>query len=221
MKMTKVQVQEAIVTIYGHMCEGKLDNEIIADMGLTPEEYKKLRSAMFDAKADEVRSTPTEHVYVDYMIKQARNIKDLTDMIEEFKTTKQYTALVGAVRVRAELYDKLIAKGQEFGLIHKEPDKKQVLAGVMVADLSNKQLKTMIVGELDNLNQLMARYGDANIMDMAPGKLHHGPRLPPTIDADSAGLAAKAKKPVAKTARAKNTKRHAGRKVQKAKMKAR
>ncbi len=216
-----MQMTEAIGTIYTSMCEGKLDNEIMASMGLEPEEYKKLRAAMMDAKADEVRNQPTEHVYVEYMIKQAKNIADLTKMIDEFTTTKQYTALVGAIRIRAELYDKLIAKGQEFGLIHKEPDRKEIVAGVLVADLSNKQLKTAIVGELTNLNQLMSRYGDSKILDMAPGTLHHGPRLPPAAMADSAALGDRAKKPTSKTAKAKNAKRHAGRPKQRAKFKAR
>lgn len=212
MRLTKVQVQEAIVTIYAQMCEGKLDNDIMAEMGLDPDEYKRLRSAMFDAKADEVRAQPTEHVYVEYMIKQAGNIKDLTKMIDEFVTTKQYTALVGAIRVRAELYDKLITKGQEFGLIHKEPDKKQIMAGVLIADLSNKDLKTMITGELKTLNGLMQRYGDGNIIDMTlPKILHHGPALPPSEHANSALDVAKPKSLASKTAKAKNTKRHAGR----------
>lgn len=177
--LTKTEVQEAIATMYGLACEGKLDTEIMEEMGLDAPTYSALKAAMFDAKADEIRGRPTEHVYVQYTIDQAQNIKDLTTMLEAFKTTKQFNAMVGAVRARAEIYNKLIEMGQSFGLIRKEPDKKEIIAGMFIADMTNRQLKTAITGELTDLNVLMRRYGDRTILDMKAGSLHRGPRLPP------------------------------------------
>lgn len=165
--------------MYGLACQGKLDAEIMDEMGVDAPTYSALKAAMFDAKADEIRSKPTEHVYVQYTIDQAQNIKDLTMMLEDFKSTKQYNAMVGAVRARAEIYNKLIEMGQSFGLIRKEPDKKEIIAGMFIADMTNRQLKTAITGELTDLNVLMRRYGDRSILDMKPGSLHRGPRLPP------------------------------------------
>ena len=113
-------------------------------MGLSADEFDELKVSMFDAKADEMRSRPDEHVYVEYLLNQSRNIRDLTDMIKEFKTSKQYGSMVGAVRARAEIYDKLIAKGQEFGLITKTPERKEIVAGVLVAELSNKNFRRLL-----------------------------------------------------------------------------
>lgn len=215
MKLTKEQLSEVITTIYARMSEGKLDDEIMGEVGLDIEHYKKLKAAMFDAKADEVRAKPTEHVYVQYMIDQAQNVKALTGMIDEFKNSKQYNAMVGAVKARSDIYNMLIEKGQAFGLIHREPDKKLSLSGHIVADMSNRQLKTMITGELEVLDKLMRRYGDKSILALAPGKLHHGPKLP-NVTNDSATVTPVTKIPT-KSTKSSNHRRSGGRKVVKQK----
>lgn len=215
MKLTKDQVKEAIATIYGALCEGQADKDVIDDMGLSAEQYEQLKAAMFDAKADEVRAKPTEHVYIEYMINQINNINDLTTMIEQFKSSKQYNAMVGAVRARGEIYDKLIARGQEFGIIHKKPDRKEIVAGVLIGDLSNKELKKLITSELGKLNGLMKRYGDADIMAIEPGPLHLGVPSTEVAAEVSARKVSPPKKEVktSRTTKAKNTKRTAGRKM--------
>jgi hypothetical protein len=177
LKLTHREVLEAIAKIYGLLADGKKDDEIIVEMGISAEDYKALKAAMFDSKADEVRTRPIEHVYVDYILKQTENIKDLTAMISDWKNTKQYTAMVGAVRARSEIYDKMISVGQDCGIIHKQADRKEIMAGLIIADLTNKQLKQAITKELDGLNVLMKRYGDADIMAIDAGTLHHGEAL--------------------------------------------
>lgn len=179
MRLTKAQLQEAIATIYGYLAQGKSDKYIMKEMGFTAEEFEHLKVEMFDAKADELRVRPDEHAYVEYLINQTQNIRDLTTMIKTFKKTKQFNAMVGAVRARAEIYDKLIAKAQEFGLIRKTPERKEIIAGVMVAELTNKELQKAVVGELSMLDQLTKKFGDGDLLSLpAPGALHHGPALP-------------------------------------------
>jgi hypothetical protein len=178
MRLTKDQLREAVETIYAALCDDRTDKEIMADMGLTAEEFDKLKTEMFDKKADSIRTKPEEHTYVEYLIQQTGNIQALTDMISEFKSTKQYNAMVGAVKARADIYDKLIAKGQEFGLISKQPERKEIVAGVLVADLSNQQLKTEITRALDGLNQLQKRFGDGDLLALPKAEsLHRGPAL--------------------------------------------
>lgn len=182
MAFTKAEKQEAIVTIYSKLCRGKSDREIVADMGISAEEYEELKSAMFDAKADELRGTPEDHMYVRYMIEQNINLKDLTRMIKQFKTTKQYNAMVGAVRARSEILDKIIAKGQEFGLIKKTPSRKEIVAGVLVADMSNQALREGITHAIKNLDRLVREYGgEKDFLELpSPQDLHYGK----TIDAE-------------------------------------
>jgi hypothetical protein len=179
MGFSKSEVLEAMATIWLRLCEGEKEKDIMDEMGLTAEEFKAFQSALYDAKADEIRSMPEEHLYVKYIQDQAVNIHDLTEMIGNFKNTKQYNAQVGAIRVRSEIADKIIAKGQEFGLIKKTPDRKEIVAGVLVANLSNNQLKEGITAAIGQLDGLVNTYGETDFAELPkPGQLHYGPQLP-------------------------------------------
>lgn len=178
MRLTKSEVEEAIATIYGLLAEGKDDKEVLEGMGISAEDYAALKAAMFDKKADEVRTRPIEHVYVEYCIQQAQNVKDLTDLMETYKGSRQANALVGAIRVRSEIYDKLIKTGQDMGVIKRAAQQHEVIGGIVVADLTNEKLKALITQELRELSGLMKKYGDKGILEMDPGTLHYGPALP-------------------------------------------
>ncbi len=185
MAFTKEQEKEAVETIFTKLSSGLSDKQIIQDMGLTVEEYVGLKGAMLDAKADEVRSRPHEHVYVEYMIAQMGNVRDLSSMIDQMHVKKKYASLVSAVRARSDILDNLIEKGQEFGLIHKKPERKEIVAGVMVSELSNDKLKKLIIGELGVLNNLRKEFGEKDFAKIeASDSLHHGPALPEKIEAE-------------------------------------
>jgi hypothetical protein len=181
MKLTKDQLKEAVLTVYGLLCSGEDESDILDEMGLTATQYEELKKKMFDVKTDEVRSKPIEHVYVEYIIEQLRNISALNDIIANYRQTKQATALVGAIRARSEITDKLITRGQEFGLIKKVANRNELVAGVVIANLSNQELKKEITGALGGLNKLISQYGESSIIDVTPGKIHHGRGLPEAV----------------------------------------
>jgi hypothetical protein len=155
LKLTKDELTEAVISIFTRLAEGQTDVEVADGMGLTTAEYQKLKTAMFEFKSNEIRKKPREHVYVEYVIEQMQNIKALSNIIDKYDTegSKQYTAIVGAIRTKAELSKSLLQMGQEFGIIHKEPDKKEFIAGVMVSELTNEDLKKMVLKELKSLNE--------------------------------------------------------------------
>lgn len=175
--MTKGELAETMETIWDLLLDGNSDKEIIALTGLEAEAYKALRQKLLEEKAAELATKPAEHVYIEYVVWQTQGIVDLTKMIDQFRKTKQYNAMVGAVRVRAELYDKLIAKGQEFGVFKKTPERKEILGGFVLADVTSDKLRTMVTGALVDLDKLMKRYGERDLIDMEAGPSHHGPHL--------------------------------------------
>lgn len=187
--LTKFDIEEAKLTIWMELCKGTPDGEIIDLTGLDHDTYHSLKRQLVEEKALDMKSKPPEHVYVEYVIAQTRNINDLTDMIKEFKNTKQYNAMVGAVKARADLQDKLISRGQELGVFKKMPDQKQIVAGVVVAEMTREDIKLAITNAVNQMNKMMTDYGDGDLLSLSPGELHYGPALPPatTSVADSTG----------------------------------
>jgi len=200
LKLNKAELQVALEKLFSLLGEGMADEDARHAMGLNQTDFAELREKMFKHKAQELKDRPTEHAYVEYLIAQRANLADLTHMIENFKSTKQYNAMVGAVRARSDILNNLIAKGQEFGLLEKRPEEKRIIAGVMIAQLSNKQLTSLVTRELGQLNKLVEKFGDGeDILDVDAGSVYKTP--PGTRVKHLAPPAGGAVKPVTKRAK--------------------
>jgi hypothetical protein len=173
MPIPKSEMPEALVKLWEMLTSAKEDYEIADALDVDVAELGPLRTALLEDKAQEIANKPPEHLYVEYILAQTANIRVLSDMIKEFKTTRQHNAMVGAVRVRAELYDKIIAKGQEFGVFKKAPERREILAGVMVSEMTTRDLKGAIVGAIGEMSTLMSRYGAVPMLEVKTGDLYH------------------------------------------------
>lgn len=175
-------MKQAIIRIYGALCDGDDEGDILDEMGLNTEEYEGIKEKMLEAKAQELKTKPVEYIYVQYIIDQMKNVKVLDDFIIKNNTDKKSTqSLVGAVRARSEILNHIITKGQEFGIIKKAPNRSEVVAGVLIAEMSNIQLKKEITSSLGSLNILLKKYGDSSIIDVTPGDLYRGKALPEAV----------------------------------------
>ena len=202
MELTKSELLEIAATIYQEMIDGRSEADIMDLLGLDAETFNKARRFMLESRADRIRGKSREHVYVEYVIEQTANIRKIDKLLSGLDDQKQYNAAVGALRLRSDILDKIIARGQEFGILHKKPDRKEIVAGVLVAEMSDKDLKRAITKQISGLNELVSKYGDGDIMALPEGPLHYGE---PAVETE--GVAEPKK-----TARAKSSRRHAGRK---------
>lgn len=177
LRLKEDQLRAACAKLRAYLAAGETDHKACEQLGMSWADFEELKARMMEFEVERVKDTPPEQIYVEYLINQESNIQALTDMIGQFQESRQATAMVGAVKARAEIYDKMIAKGQEFGFVKKVPERQEIVAGIMVATLSNEELRAAIAGEMTSLHGLMDAYGTKPIIDVTPGKLHYS--MPP------------------------------------------
>lgn len=156
---------------------GKQDRDIQAELELDKAAFAVVKQEALDTEVERLRGVTTEQIYVEYCLAQRGCIADLNTLLD--RENVQTTAYVGAVKARSEILDKMIKLGQDFGLISKEPDRKQIMAGLVVTQLSNEELRTAIADQLGALNSLVSGYGDQPFGELDPGKLYREP--PPKL----------------------------------------
>ena len=201
-KASKAAEQRKLVArLLVYLSEGKTDVEAQAELDVSPAKYANLRKALLESEADRLRETPTEHTYVEYCLAQTACIRDLTEIADEAKKQKNMNGLIGAVRARSDIIDKIIKKGQEFGVLEKKAEEKRIVAGIVVAQLSNVELKVAITSQIAELNKLVETYGEEDITQLALGPTHYALPEPQVIPA------------AGKTNRAKANPVHRGRRV--------
>jgi len=170
--LTADELEGACNRLWDLTTSGKTDDESRKALKLSHADFNELKRTMFEREMNRLGERTAEETYIQYTIDQIQNIRDLTDMIKNFKASKQYNAFVGAIKARAELNDKLLKMGQELGVIEKQPQKHEVVGGIVVTDLTSKQLKKMITNELSSLGEMMKRHGGGDIIDIKPGPSH-------------------------------------------------
>ncbi len=180
------------MTVYEEKEKGLDDTEIMDVLGVDPEDYHEILSLMFSTKGDEVRRKTTEEHYVQYCLEQRRCIKDIDELTKNLNEKTQYNAIVGAIRLRSDILDKMVERGQEFGLIAKAPEKRQIMHGHVLADLSDKDLKKKIAEQLTDMGDLVKRFGDGKIDSLPKRDLYYGEG---TIEAEAEELEEEESKP--------------------------
>lgn len=189
--MNKVELAEAAKLLYHELVHGDDPDDIADIYGWDEETYKKIQKAMLTSRAEEIRAKPSDHVYVNYIIEQQRNQQDLTDLINNLDKKRQYNMVLGAIRLRSEITDKILERGFEFGMIQRQGqgglgsgNTFNIIGGVDVNVMTAPQLTKAITSQLDELQSYMERFGDGkNILELSPGALHYGPAAPPPTPA--------------------------------------
>jgi hypothetical protein len=189
-RWTNRELRLRIAELKVHLASGLSDIEAAEKMELAAADYNVLKRELYAQERTDLVGKSTEEVYVDYVLRQERCIKDLDELRKVFQDSNQPNALVGAIRAKSEILDKIIARGQEFGIIEKVPDKKQVVGGFVVAQLDNATLRALITEQLKGLEQVVSRYGNTDMLGNpldTPAKALQSPQAasivesPPTI----------------------------------------
>lgn len=207
---------ELAAEIYSMMMEGDSDGEIIESLDISPQEYSIAKKFLLENKGNEEHGMSSKERFAKYVIDQQRNVVALDELIINLNSKTQYNALVGAIRLRSDIADRVITTGQTLGVISKEPEKKMVMNGVVVADVSDKDLKKELVKSIVSFGKMMKRYGGGkDILEIKTGELHRGEGIKILAEdfASTAAMGAPPMKPKAKDKknRAKTGKRAAGR----------
>lgn len=152
-------------------------------IGVLPKTIRKWRGELFsDIAGDVATATPAE-VWVSYKIRQEGVISDLDRIIKASRGTKSggvLNAAVGAAKAKAQLIDGIIEKGQELGIIHKEPEKAVTINGVEIHSAEMVELEGMLEEKRRVLNELVSKHGVSNYSEEDDGDLYADDPLAPT-----------------------------------------
>ena len=193
--------------LFDLLSAGKTDDEIRQEMELSEDAFAGLRERMVQQIGERLKQRSPEQVYLEYLIHNRSCMAMLDDAIGRFRLDRSaHNAIVGAIRARSELFDKTIKFGQELGLIKKMPEEKRIIAGVLVTQLSDEELRNAIASQVASMERMVRGLGqgsggDQKIIDMPADDLHYDLPEPVRISGPN------------KTNRAKANRNYGGRRV--------
>lgn len=183
LELSKAEVREAVAKLLSFTLAGKDDDEIAELLGVTPDQLEQIKKEMLAQEAERLTSRDGEEIYADYVLQQLACIRDLVRLQRDFRESKNTSAMVGAIRARSEIIDKIVDRGQDLGFINKAPERKHITGGVLVAEMSNAELRKAIATELQAVQVMMKEVGGGgmDLLEVTAGPLH---RELPELDPD-------------------------------------
>jgi hypothetical protein len=94
-------------------------------------------------------------IFSEYREQQLLCAKELEDLAIVFRNGRQFSALVGAVKARSEILDKVVKAGQELGLIKRAAREISLHGSVDVRSLSISELRVHLQKEVSGLRKIL------------------------------------------------------------------
>jgi len=164
------EVRLILAQMRSHIALGHTDEQIAEEMSLRIDALKALKREFYRQETIALHSATAEEVFIDYAVKQKQCITDLSDLIPELRATKQHASIIGAIKAKSDILDKIIKTGQEMGILEKAPEKKMVFHGIAIASLDNTKLRRVIAGELQGLAAIVGKFGDKDLLGRQMGE---------------------------------------------------
>ena len=184
-KRSKRENRRLKAEVRSFMTDGTDDRTISNELRISLADVRSLRQQVVDDELTEVANDTPEQVWSKYRIRMDGCITDLDEVIElavrgEEVAKGGLNAAVNAVKAKATIIDNVVKKGQELGVLHKEPDRKVVISGVAVASVELDELRDLVDSRRTSIEGLVTAYAPKELVDYADepeGDLYAEPEL--------------------------------------------
>lgn len=138
------------------MVRGVSETQACIELNISLDELRKNQNKVIDDLVKDTHDSTALQVYAKYVMEQRGCVGELQVMINSFKTSKQHNALVGAVRAKSDILDKIVNKGQDMGLIDKRARRIEFIGQLDVRDLTEVEIARSIMSTIKDINELVA-----------------------------------------------------------------
>lgn len=170
------------ITFRTRISMGESDDEIMGSTKWTRDYLEDVRAAVIAEAVTSIHGKGREDIYAEYLIRSTDNIRQLSDVTEiAQREDGDLRVAVGAIKAKQDILRESITVGQDLGFIPRKPQQTQI--SVLVAGMSNTDLKAMLATEVAETQRLVGRHGTTRFL-----ALEAGPSRKAIVDAKDTSL---------------------------------
>lgn len=94
-------------------------------------------------------------VFAQYRLRQFQAAQELEDLAEVFRHSRQFSALVSAIKTRSDILDRVVKMGQELGVVRRAAREVNVNAQVDFRSMSVRELRVHLSQEVAEVRDLL------------------------------------------------------------------
>jgi len=178
---------------------------ILQETGWSLQKFMAVERSVADEDRRLTEEVDPRLVFSEYKLRQLQAAQELEDLAQVFRHSRQFSALVSAVKTRAEILDKIIKFGQDLGVIKRAAREVNVNAQVDFRSMSVTELRVHLRQEVAELETLLGAPARANptanavLSRVLKGGREEPPALPPATEKKKAPRVKKLASPVLKS----------------------
>ncbi|MFH1265013.1 MAG: hypothetical protein ABIK89_04755 [Planctomycetota bacterium] len=131
--------------------------------GVTVDDVLAIRSAILDDHRAAYCSRPDDEVYVEFLSRSRANVAQLEEVIPELREHKQGVAVVGAIKAKQAILERVLEIGQSMGFVKRVPRRHEI--AVLTANLTSHELREAALAEVQRIQALVA--SDRDLLDVS------------------------------------------------------
>ena len=173
-KRSRKEVRRLKAEIRGYLADGALDRDIASELEIGMSDLRNLKRQLLTDELEEITTDTPHEVWAKYRIRMSGCIGDLDEIISIAKGDGEgeppkggLAAAVNATKAKAQILDGILKKGQELGVIHREPEKKVVIGGISVSSASIKELRELVDSRRKKVEEMVTEYAPTALVDYA------------------------------------------------------
>lgn len=126
------------------------EDRCAAELGVRIDKFRELQRKLVEQEITAALGKPAAQIYIEFVLAQQSCLRDLAVLFEKGVKIQNQGVLVQAVRLKSEIYEKIVNKGQELGVIDKD---RQVPGEGLPMD--DAELRERAQHEVDATKELM------------------------------------------------------------------
>jgi len=168
--LSKRETRRLKAELRGLLADGCTEDECRDDLGITIGLLRRLKRELLADELEQVVNDSPQEVWAKYRLRMDGCIGDLDDIIRKGSDPKVrggLSAAVSAVKAKYTIIDNVLKRGQELGVVHKEPAKKVIVAGITVTSAGLEDLRELVESRKEALKGMITKYAPRELVDYA------------------------------------------------------
>jgi len=148
----KRELKDKIRSLNGR---GKSDHQICQRLDIEMNILQIYRNEIVEEDTYVIQHITPESAYCDYLEKMGELLRQLQKEKRRASKLRQMAATMAAIKLQADLYDRCVKLGQEFGFLEKKASEIKISQEFKFSEMSDKELKKAIQDEFKGIQDLV------------------------------------------------------------------
>lgn len=147
--------RECMAVMRAMLADGKTLDNICVKYKSNYETIDWLEKEIYRLDREAINHTDKITIFIKYCLDQEGIIRELNKVIKKFMESQQASALVGAIKEKSSIYERVIKMGQDLGLIEKSGNQLEIVGGISIANKKPDEIRALLAEQLESLNDLV------------------------------------------------------------------